>query len=140
MSAKTLEKPLTPKSAHRQYMGRMLGASGGYIGAVFGAAMVLDDGDPVSLITLAVAALPAIFILLMLRAVWTYINQVDEVARHDHVEAMLVALFVMLAIGGSWGLVEMFNASVPRLSIFWVFPGFFMIYGLVAVIRYRRCA
>ena len=130
---------LTPQKATKQYMFRMMGAAGGYIGAVFGAAMVLDDGDPVSVITLLVAAFPAIFILLMLRAVWIYINVVDEVARHDMVEAMLVALFCMLAIGGSWGLVELFNESVPRLPIFWVFPGFFIIFGVVSGIRYRRC-
>ena len=130
---------LTPKSAHRQYMARMLGTSGGYIGTVMGAAFVLDDGDPVSVVTLLVAALPAIFILLMLRAIWIYVNSVDEVARHDHVEAMMIALFAILGIGGSWGLIEMFNASVPRLPVFWVFPGFFLIYGLVSAIRYRRC-
>lgn len=132
-------RSLSPKSAHRQYTARLLGTSGGYIGTVMAAAFVLDDGDPITIVTLLVALLPALFILLMLRAVWIYINAIDEVARHDHVEAMMVALFIVLAIGGSWGLLEMFNSSVPRLSIFWVFPGFFLIYGLVSAIRYRRC-
>lgn len=133
-------KTLSPKTAHKNYMGRMLGASGGYIGTVFAAAFVIDDGDPVSVITILVSLLPAIFVLLMIRAVWRYISEVDEVARHDYVQAMMAALFIVLALSGSWGLVELFNDDLPRVPIFWVFPIFFFAFGIVSSFRYRRCA
>ena len=132
-------KDMSPRTAHRRYMARMLGASCGYIGTIIAASTVIDKDGPVTAITILVAAVPAIFILGMLRAIWKYIQDVDEVARHDHVEAMLAALFVVLAVSGSWGLIELYNESLPRLPVFYVFPVFFMIYGLVSSIRYRRC-
>jgi cytochrome c-type biogenesis protein CcmH/NrfF len=131
---------LTPKQAAKQYGCRMMGAALGYLGATFGAAMVLDEGDPVTVITILVALVPAAFVLLMLRAVWRYMKEMDEVARYDHTQAMLIALFVVLSVGGGWGLVELFNEELPRLPIFWVFPGFFFIYGLVACFVFGRRA
>jgi hypothetical protein len=132
-------KNMSPRTAHRRYMARMLGAACGYIGTIIAASAVIDKNGPVTAITILVAAVPAICILAMLRAIWKYIQEVDEVARHDHVQAMLAALFVVLAISGSWGLIELFNESLPRLPVFYIFPVFFLIYGLVSSIRYRRC-
>lgn len=131
---------LTPKQAQKRYMGRMLGASGAYIGTVLAASFVVDEGDAVTVSTILVALVPAICILFMLRAVWMYLNEVDEVARHDFTQAMMVSLFIILAIGGGWGLVELFNDNLPRLPIFYVFPAFFGIYGLVSCFGFGRRA
>lgn len=131
---------LTPKQASKQYTFRMMGASLGYLGATMGAAAVLDKGDPVSLITILVALVPGLFVLLMLRAVWRYMREMDEVARFDHTRAMMVALFLILSVAGGWGLVELFNESLPRLPVFWVFPGFFFAYGLISCFVFGRRA
>ena len=88
--------------------------------------------------TILAALVPGLFILAMLWAVWRYVAEVDEVARHDFVQAKLVALFSVLAISGGWGLVELFNTNVPRLPVFWIFPIYFMIFGLVSCFRFRR--
>lgn len=129
---------ITPGQAKKSYMFRMLGASFGYVGAIIAAAIVIDEGDPVSAITIVVAAIPALFILLMMRALWRYIREADEVARHDITQAMMDGLFIVLAVSSSWGLIEMFNASLPRLPVFWMFPLFFAVFGIVSGIRYGR--
>ncbi|MGB6229863.1 MAG: hypothetical protein WBF53_07025 [Litorimonas sp.] len=130
---------LTPKQAHKRYLGRMLGASFGYVGSVFGASYFIDSGDPITPITILVALVPAAFVLMMLAAVWRYIAEVDEVARHYSIQSMMVALFGVLALSGSWGLVELFNEDLPRLPVFWLFPTFFALFGLAGAIGFRRC-
>lgn len=130
---------MTPQQATKRYMARVMGSAAGYIGAVFGAAFLIDDGDPITVVTILASLIPAIFIVLMMRALWRYIEDVDEVARHDFVQALMAAGFTVVTLSGSWGLVEMFNDDLPRLSIFWVFPVFFLVFGLVTFIRYRRC-
>lgn len=131
---------VTPGQAKKSYMARMLGASLGYIGTIIGAVFVIDKDDPVSLVTIAVAALPGIFIILMVRAVWRFIREVDEVARHDYTQAMMNGLFAVLALSGSWGLIELFHEGLPRLPVFWIFPIFFMIFGLASCFRFGRWA
>ncbi|MGB3454978.1 MAG: hypothetical protein WBG08_12070 [Litorimonas sp.] len=130
---------LTPRMAKKRYMGRMLGASLGYVGSIVGAAFLIESGDPITPVTVLAALAPAAFILLMLVAVWRYVAEVDEVARHDYVQSMLFALFGILALSGGWGLVELFNEDLPRLPVFWILPVFFALFGLVNLIRHRRC-
>lgn len=132
------DKTLTPKAANKRYFSRMFGAACGYVGSVFGVSFLIDKGDPVTVVTILAALIPGFFVLMMLWAVWRFVNEVDEVARHDLTQAMLVALFSVLAISGGWGLVELFNTNLPRLPVFWVFPVFFLIFGFVNCFRFGR--
>lgn len=129
---------ITPKAVKKRYFARMSGAAAGYLGAVFGVSFLLDKDDPVTVLTILAAMIPGLFIFMMLWAVWRYVAEVDEVARHDYVQAMLIALFSVLALSGGWGLVELFNENMPRLPVFWIFPIFFMIFGLVSCFRFKR--
>lgn len=131
---------MSQKTIRQRYRFSTLGYGLGYLGATFGVSFLHDTFTDSSLPALLLAALPAVFIALMVRALWRYINQIDEVARHDHIQAMMSALLIILMVSGGWGLVELFNDDLPRLPIFYIFPAFYLIYGLISSFKYKRCA
>lgn len=130
---------MKPKDANKRYFSRMLGASLGYIGSVFGATFLHNKLIDGSVLGIFLSLVPGIFICLMLLAVWRYLNEADEVVRYDLTQAMMVGLFALLALSGGWGLVELYNDSLPRLPIFFAFPVFFLTFGAVSALKYRRC-
>lgn len=130
---------MKPALANKRYFRTMIGSSFGYLGAVIGVSSVHDKFTDGSIAALLISAIPALFIVAMVWAVWRFLNEMDEVAHHDNVHAMIETLLIVLAFTGGWGLVELFNDDFPRLPIFFVFPGFFLIYGLIAKLRFKRC-
>jgi len=130
---------IKPAQATKRYMRGVMGSALGYIVTVFGVSFLHDKFIDGSLVAILIAAIPGIFIALMVLSLWRYLNEADEVMRHDLTQAMMGGLFLTLVISGGWGLVELFNDDMPRLPIFFVFPGFFLLYGLIAGIRYKRC-
>jgi hypothetical protein len=127
----------------KRYRRHVLGAGAGYIGAVFGVSTQLDGGDPVTALNVGLALLPGLFILLMVYAMWVYIRDVDEAARHFMVNAMMSALFVTLALSGVWGLAELFLDDLPKLPVFFVFPivmGMFGVFTAFGPARKMGCA
>ncbi len=130
---------MKPKQANKRYFSAMLGSSLGYLGSVFGVSFLHDKLVDGSIPGILLSLIPGIFICLMLLSVWRYLKDVDEVVRHELIQAMMAGLFALLALSGGWGLVELFNDSLPRLPVFFAFPVFFLTYGLVTAIRYKRC-
>ena len=130
---------MQPKQAVKRYFLTVMGSSLGYLGAVLGISFVHDKVPDGSLAGICLALVPGIFICLMLHAVWRFLKNTDEVARYELTQSMMAGLFVLLALSGGWGLVELFNDTLPRLPIFFAFPVFFLSFGGVAAIRYRRC-
>ncbi len=130
---------MKPALAHKRYRQRIMGSALGYLGAVFGVSFLHDSFTDGSIFALLISAIPAAFIIVMLWAVWRFLGDMDEVAHHDNIHAMIEALLIILAFTGGWGLIELFNDDFPRLPIFFVFPGFFIIYGLIAGFKYKRC-
>jgi len=131
---------MKPKAVKKRYLLTMMGASLGYLGSVSGISFLHDKVPDGSIAGMLIALIPAIFIGLMLSAFWRFLKDVDEVARHDMTQAIMAGLFILLMLSGSWGLVELFNDSMPRLPIFYAFPSFFIIFGLVSGIKYKRWA
>lgn len=130
---------MKPALAKRRYFLAVMGSALGYIGAVFGVSFIHDKFVDSSVPALLISAIPAVFIALMVWSLWRFLNEVDEVERHELTQAMMSALLVILTLSGGWGLVELFNDDFPRLPIFFVFPLFLLIYGVIASIRYKRC-
>lgn len=133
------ETIMKPKQAIKRYMGSVMGASGGYIGSVFGITFIHDKVPDGSIAGIFISLIPSVFIVLMTASLWRFLRETDEVARHDLTQAMMTGLFVLLALSGGWGLVELFNDSLPRLPIFFAFPAFFLIFGFVSAVKYKRC-
>jgi len=131
---------MKPKLANKRYMSLMMGSSLGYLATVFAISFTHDYLIDGSIAAIILSLVPGVPICLMVWSLWRYLKEVDEVARHDLTQAMLIGLFVLLVLSGSWGLAELFNDSMPRLPIFFAFPAFFLVFGLVSVTKYKRCA
>jgi len=129
---------MKPKLVIKRYLFTTLGSGLGYLGSVFGITFLHDKVPDGSVAGMLIALIPALFIGLMLGGFWRFLKDVDEVARHDLTQAMMAGIFVLLMLSGSWGLVELFNDSMPRLPIFYAFPAFFIIFGLFSGIKYKR--
>jgi len=135
-----MEAKMTPKQAGRRYIMMMMSGSLGYLISVFGVSIFHDTFQDGSLAGITLSLIPAAFILIMIFSIYRFLNDMDEVARHDHSEAMLLSLFIILTLSGGWGLAELFNDSMPRLPVFFVFPIFFLIYGVISCMKYKRWA
>lgn len=129
---------MTQRQVKKRYISSIMGASLGYLGAVFGVTFIHDKFTDGSVPAIIISLIPGIFICLMIWSVWQYLKGVDEVARHDLTQAMMAGLFMLLALSGGWGLVELFNEDLPRLPIFFAFPVFFLIFGAVSCVKYKR--
>ena len=116
--------------AVKRYMFSILGGSLGYAGALIGVSIALKSiAGPLSL-KIALSLIPGIFVLYMLRVIWRFVKCADEAQRYFFTQAFVAAAFVVLALSGVWGLVEMLVDEVPALPVFWIFPAFFMALGL----------
>lgn len=131
---------MKPSLAKKRYLSLMTGSSLGYLATVFAISFTHDNFTDGSVTAILLSLIPGIPLCLMIWAVWRFIKEVDEVARHDLTQAMMLGLFAILILSGCWGLVELFNESLPRLPIFFAFPIFFGAYGIVSGLKYKRFA
>jgi len=130
---------MKPKIAQKRYMSSIIGTSLAYVASVFGVSFLHDKVADGSVEGILLALIPGVFIALMTASMWRFLKETDEVARHELTQAMMVGLFVLLALSGGWGLVELYNDSLPRLPIFFAFSLFFLIFGLFSAFKYKRC-
>jgi len=114
----------------RNYMKSLLLSAGAYVVTLMAVTYAVNKMDASPLLAGTLAIIPAFFVLLMLWAVWVYVRDVDEAQRFFLVKSMMIGLFAVLALSGSWGLVEMMSDDLPKLPIFWLFPLFFVVFGL----------
>ncbi len=129
---------MEPKTAIKRYMTLMMGSSLSYLVVVFAISVSHDALKDGSLPAIALSLLPGIPLCLVLWSLWRYLKEADEVVRHDLTQAMVIGLFILLGISGCWGLAELFNDTMPRLPMFFAFPLFFIIFGLVSGTKYKR--
>jgi len=129
---------MKPIQVCKRYMFSTLGYGFGFLGSVFGITFLHDKVPDGSAAGVLISLFPAVFIGLMLNAFWRFLKDVDEVARHDMTQAMMAGIFALLMLSGGWGLVELFNESLPHLPIFYAFPAFFLTFGLVSGVKYKR--
>lgn len=115
---------------HKTYMKSLLLSAGAYVVTLMGVTFAVNKMEASPILAGLLAIIPAFFVLLMLRAVWIYVHDVDEAQRFFLMKSMMIGLFSLLAVSGSWGLVEMMSDDLPRLPVFWLFPLFFGVFGL----------
>jgi len=122
-------------SVFRRYTFRMLGSGVGYALTLLGATWILKTTQPNIIVAVALAIIPALFVLGMLVAIWKFLNEADEVQRFFVMRAMMLGLFAVLGISGAWGVFEMLIDDLPTLPVFWVFPIFFFVMGASQFLR-----
>jgi len=121
---------MSAKQINRDYMKSMMLSSMGYVVTLFAVSFYIDKDATAPIVAAVLTLIPAFFVMLMLRAVWIYVHRVDEAQRFFLVKSMMIGLFAVLAVSGSWGLIEMMSNDLPKLPIFWMFPLFFGVFGL----------
>lgn len=122
----------TPKQALRRYFKIFIPSMTAYMVFIF-LAVWLIRGELVSgFMMFAVALLPAIAALGFLYGWFRFIRETDELQRRVQTEAIIIGVAAILTLTLTWGILEMFIDTLPRLPVFWVFPIFICVQGLAS--------
>jgi len=118
------------KTIIKRYAYSMLGYCFAYAVSFVGFAFIPDELIDNIALKIGLAIIPAFFIMMMLRTLWIYIRDVDEAQRFFLQRSINIAAFAVLIVSGSWGLLELMIDDIFKISLFWVVPFFFMMFGL----------
>ena len=108
--------------ALRLYNRRIQVAGGIYVVCFLGATFLFKSLPAGSLIMWPIAAAAILPVLGMIWAMTRYVqDEEDEYLRFRAVRSAMIGLGVVLALGTTWGFLEMFEL-VPHVWSWWVFP------------------
>ena len=122
----------TPKEALRRYFKIFIPSMMAYMFFVFLAARLIKGEFVNGPLMFIVALLPVIAALGFLYGWFRFIQETDELARRVQTEAIMVGVAAILTLTLTWGILEMFIVTLPRLPVFWVFPIFMVTQGLAS--------
>ncbi|MCJ8190989.1 hypothetical protein [Sphingomicrobium aestuariivivum] len=106
----------TPQAS---YLRRMLAVSLLYLGSLFAAVALIDDGDPITPISALLALMPGIAVAGYFWAVGRFLVEIkDEFLRMLQIRAALFATGISLSAASIWGFLENFG-QVPHVDAFW---------------------
>ena len=128
---------MATKHAHRRYMKLFIPAMALYLFSMIGISFARKHGTLPEPMLYAVSISPAVFIIIWILGHMRYINELDEFLQKLRIKAVLFGLTAIMIIATIWGLMEEL-ASAPALPIFYVVPGFYLIYGLTYTIIAKR--
>ena len=121
---------MTHKQILKRYIFSMLGYGLAYAGSIIGISFIIEDSVSNLFLKIGIALIPVIFVMLMLRTIWIYVRDVDEAQQYFLQRAVYIAALAVLIFAGSWGVVEMIIDDIPKTPVFWMFPLFFLVFGL----------
>ena len=122
----------SPKQALRRYFKIFIPSMIAYLFFVFLAVRLIKGEFVSGPLMYIVALLPAAAALGFLFGWFRFIQETDELARRVQTEAILFGVAAVLTLSLTWGILEMFIVTLPRLPVFWVFPVFMMVQGLAS--------
>lgn len=128
---------MTTQQARRRYMKIFIPSMIGYIAGVFANKFLIDETVAPGLGTYVLALIPALFVFAWVWGHARYILEVDEFVRMLQIKSVLYGLIVLMALTTAWGCLEFF-AQAPAIPIFYVLPGFYLCYGIAALIIGKR--
>lgn len=103
----------------RNYLKRMLLISLAYVGSLFAASTLIEEGDPITILSLAIAIVPGIAVAGYFWAIGRYMaEQQDEFLKMLMVRQSLIATGLSFSAASIWGFLENFD-QVPHLDAFW---------------------
>lgn len=101
------------------YLKRMLLVSLLYLGSLFAATMLIDDGDPITPLSIAIAIVPGVAVVGYFWAMGRFIVELkDEFVRMLMVRQALIATGLALSAASVWGFLESFEQA-PHLDAYW---------------------
>ena len=108
-----------PADAQANYLKRMLAVSLLYVGSLFAAKALIDEGDPVTVLSVLLAFLPGLAVAGYFWAIGRLIVEIkDEFLRMLQVRQALIATGFALSAASIYGFLENFG-QVPHLDAFW---------------------
>lgn len=108
-----------PGGAMRSYLQRMLVVSIAYVGAVFAASSLIEEGDPVTFVSVLIALVPGVAVVGYFYAMGRYVTeQQDEFLKMLMVRQSLIATGLAFSAASIWGFLESFG-QVPHLDAYW---------------------
>ncbi len=122
----------TPKQALRRYLKLFIPSMTAYTVFIFLAAYLVEQEIVSGAMVYLVALLPAAAALVFLFAYFRFIGEMDELARRVMTEAIVAGAAGILALSLTWGILEMFVDTLPRLPLVYVVPIFFAIQGVAS--------
>ena len=117
------------------YLKRMLVVTLLYLGSLFAATMLIEDGDPITALSIAIAIVPGIAVAGYFWAIARLIVEMkDEFLRMLQIRQALIATGISLSAASIWGFLESFD-QVPHIDAFWWPIVWFFGIGVGAVIN-----
>lgn len=112
-------RPSAGGSANARYLARMLVVTFLYVGSLFAALALIDEGDPVTIGTIVLAFLPGLAVAAYFWAIARLMIELDdEFLRMLMVRQSLVATAIALSAASIYGFLENFEI-VPHLAAFY---------------------
>ena len=106
-------------SPMRNYLKRMLIVSLAYVGSLFAAVSLIDKGDPITPLSVAIAIVPGLAVVGYFWAIGRFIVEVkDEFIRMLNIRQSLIATAISLSAASVWGFLENFGQA-PHIDAFW---------------------
>lgn len=128
---------MATKNAVKRYYMVFVPSMALYLITLFGFVALRKAETLSSIWPVLLSLIPGLCVLWFMWGHWRFLKECDEMHRKVHTEGMLIALFLALGISTTIGIVEMLTET-QILGIFWVFPGFYLTYGLASIIISRR--
>jgi hypothetical protein len=126
--------------ASKRYNRRGIIAMPIYIVLIFLASYVHRHNHPSRSLAILISILPSIPLVAFVATAGLYLKEeTDEFLRSIFQQSVLWSMGLILAITSVWGLLEML-ADVPHLPIFYIFPAFWVFFGICSPLlklRYR---
>ena len=122
----------TPKQALRRYFKIFIPSMIAYMFFVFLAVRLIRGELVTGPVMYLVAFLPAAAALGFLFSWFRFIRETDELARRVQTEAIMFGVGVVLTLSLTWGVLEMFIDTLPRMPVFWMFPIFMIAQGFAS--------
>lgn len=108
-----------PGAPARTYLMRMLVVSFAYVGSLFAASSLIEDGDPVTVLSVLIAIVPGLAVAGYFWAIGRYVReQQDEFLRMLMVRQSLIATGLTFSAASIWGFLESFG-QVGHLDAYW---------------------
>lgn len=105
--------------ASRNYLIRMLAVSVAYVGSIFAASTLIDEGDPITVLSVFIALVPGIAVAAYFWAIGKYLaEQQDEFLRMLLVRQSLIATGLAFSAASIWGFLENFD-QVQHVDAYW---------------------
>ena len=126
--------------AGQRYLRAMWPIMIGYALALFVSIWSIKQGIASVPLRAVVAVLPALPIVLLMRAALRYLREIDELQRRIETEAIGIASLLVAVLYFAGGLLQMAKAIdiEAGVAMIWVFPLLCLVYGVAKMILARR--